>query len=634
VDGVVGNPEGALWRWVRRRAGLLLFVAYLVGGLYLSRPVLSEVTSAIPFGTTTKEQDLEKLALRPADSSQFLYFNWNFADNLENGRNPFANVYEYGPLNERGLHSMGLWGFPLQLPFAVLYWLFGLAFAYNFILIATFPLTGLLQYWFVRTLDVTRPFAALAGLVYAFALFRRVQMFSGHGNGFLFFHLPLASACMVLAVRRGSWKWGVGAGLAIVSIAFGEWHDFYYSSLFWAPFMAWLLWTSDVVKRWRERGLQAACFTILGFELIGVAYALWLKSTLIAGTAASTNRGLASVKGRSPSPLRLFEQSRYLSADIWAGADVESALYLGNALLITLAIAVVAWAVIRRRGGSAAVEVSPFSRRSTLLFFIGATVASTWLALGTTPDRIIPVYELLFDYLPFWKLSRVPTRIMYLAHFGLAVVVALVFQRLLLEARARGGPRVERGVWALFFMGTISISYDIVWSGPQAFLSKLPSGDNAVVRTLSALPDDDKSVILYLPIYSADGSQNAAWEIYTTVMKRPFLNGYAPTAPLAAKELLARLKVMNDGKLPLQLHEELWALGVRHVVVDKKIRFLRSAKAKRRYINDLVKAGVMVEVERADGVIRYALKDPEERRAREALPVSPPAATETPGSAP
>ncbi|MET0386643.1 MAG: hypothetical protein ABW321_11820, partial [Polyangiales bacterium] len=164
----------------------LIGLVYLGLGLWSMRPLPWQLGNALSYGTTPKVQPVGPVA--PSDSHQLLFYNWLFVDNVRSGRSPVANVYEFGPLDPRDLHTLGLWAFPMQLVF----WLllpFGMLTAYNLQLILSFPLTGLAQYGFARRLGAARPAAFLAGLVLAFAVSRKQQMVSGHANGFLYLHL-------------------------------------------------------------------------------------------------------------------------------------------------------------------------------------------------------------------------------------------------------------------------------------------------------------------------------------------------------------------------------------------------------------------------------------------------------------
>lgn len=120
---------------------------YLTFALWVARPLIACLNCGIPFGTTPNTQ--AAIDFRACDSQQLFFFFWLFANNISQGRFPFANPYEFASFNPSGLHSMGPWGFPLQ-PFFALFQVFGQEAAYNLLVLFSFPINGLALVFMLR----------------------------------------------------------------------------------------------------------------------------------------------------------------------------------------------------------------------------------------------------------------------------------------------------------------------------------------------------------------------------------------------------------------------------------------------------------------------------------------------------
>ncbi len=128
------------------------------------------------------------------------------------------------------------------------------------------------------------------------------------------------------------------------------------------------------------------------------------------------------------------------------------------------------------------------------------------------------------------------------------------------------------------------------------------------------MPIEQTGPLLFFPIYGADNAQNSAFLGIATTLRRPFLNGYAPTAPVAAHGLLVKLAKMNRGVLDADAHCELWSTGARYVVHDTKVHFLRHSGAKKSALADLEKAGILARELSSSAGHLYRILEPEECR--------------------
>lgn len=623
------SPKPSAQLWQKARVPLATGVVYLLAACWVCRPLLAHFGQALPFGSTPNPQDT--LYFQPADSHQLYWFLWLFLDNFWEGRSLIANPYEFGALQSSNLHSMGLWGFPLQLGFA-LFSPLGNYRAYNLLVLLSFPLTGLVQYGLLRAFRIRPLWAFLGGFLFAFAAFRKTQMFAGHANGFLFFHLPLTCWLLKRAFEQVSLRGAHLAGMTLLACAFGEWHNFYYSSWFWGAFVLFLFFREGLHRRWREARVQLLLGIVFLWEMSGAAWTLWMRQISIVGTVAEQNRGMGWVRGNSPPWQSLFEPGRIADRDVYYGAQVESALYFSNAALVCVAVALSIIGVIRlvrsqNEATAQSLEVGAGLKGTDLAFFGVTFGVGIWLSLGMTADRVLPLYSLLFKYLPYWDLARVPTRISYLGYFGFSFAVAWIFHAYQAQTSRLPAP-ARQLAFALCVAAVFTpITEHLILSAPP-ILSAVPQEKNEATQSLRAAP---AGTVLYLPVHAVDSSQHAAWEHYTTLVRKPFVNGYAPNAPVIAQKLVRRLSsTINKGKFPVALQEELYELGVRYVVYDRSLRFLRPPKISKNWHQELVKADVLRELAQDGPVTLYALEPPSQRATSPAPNLSSPTPSPSP----
>jgi hypothetical protein len=165
----------------------------------------------------------------PGDHLQFYYWSWLFADNALGPSEFPSNPYEFNTF----LHPEGI-DLYANFPFSLVYLLFlplGPQAAYNCMLWASYLLAGLAAFLLARRLTGSGWAALPLAFMYALLPFRASQALSGHLYGFIAFLLPLGLWCLEEGWRKGSWRWGVGAGLCWLAVGCMEQHLFYYGTL-------------------------------------------------------------------------------------------------------------------------------------------------------------------------------------------------------------------------------------------------------------------------------------------------------------------------------------------------------------------------------------------------------------------
>lgn len=559
------------------RAPWLHFLIFLLLSLWVTRPLVWRLESGIPVGTSPEPQ--QNIQFRPGDSQQLLFYNWLFVDSVQSGRHPLSDPYEFGPLVPEDMHLLGLWGFPMQLLFGLLS-VFGWVTAYNLVVLLSFPITAVVAELALRALGAGALGAWCGGLFYGFCLYRKTQMFCGHANGFLFFHLPLLVWLTHRMVARRSYAHAVGAGAVLFGIAMGEWHQFYYTTLFIAPYGLFLLLRRErvtlrgfgaLLRRWGGLVATPAIFGAAGLGVLRLVHSFGLEHS------PASERGLDAAQKHVPVVGRFFSPTFQFTRDVVFAGEVERRpMYLGLSVLLLLLV-IGAAGLWRQRRGHAPLWRRPLAQepyaphwRAMWVTFVVSLVLMLSPALSV-------VYRGVAAVLPYWELSRVTGRIFYITAFAWAAILAFQITRLRTQLAAPR-PAIQRllGIWVLVFVT------DVVVANPPVLLTGGPQTQSAILQRLAGLSARQSGPLLILPVTSPEMSSGSQAERLAMTLRKPMLNGYSPAAPRRTFQTLQRLYQLNGGEVPGAALEVLQRYRVQYVMFDKHVRFWRRPPAWRQ----------------------------------------------------
>ncbi len=302
----------------------------------------------------------------------------------------------------------------------------------------------------------------------------------------------------------------------------------------------WVLWRHP---RGRERLASAgrALRPFWPFVLLGLAAAavmLWLRHTAL-DSVAQTGRSLREIALYSPSAwdwLVRFNES--------AGRSIYPGVVAVGLLLIGLVGRT--WS----RGHAA---------RRWVGFLVVLFVLAEILTLGANAAPL-PLYQWLYNLVPFWSFVRQTSKFQVLAFLALALLAAIGLRAL----TAPPGPR--RRARLGLAVGVIVLVVADYWPARPVGVSLLPT-QNPVY---DALRQADGGRVLYVPIWPGDSSWSSVYEFMATLTRRPMINGYSPVVSRRyVDEVYWPLDHVNRGELTAREYERLRALGVRYLVVDR-----------------------------------------------------------------
>lgn len=523
-------------------------VVYLLGALWVTRPLAAHLGEAMPIGTTWRlAQDI---TFQTADPHQLVFYCWSLARNLARGQFLFTSELEFGPLNPSHVNLMGAWGFPLQLV-----WMGFRALgapvmtAYDLVLLCTFPITGLATQAALRYSGASRGASLIGGIAYAFCAFRLTQAFCGHANGQIMFLFPLVWFALAgwRNETRPAKRMAFGALLAVAlpSMGLGEWHLFYYTCLVVAGVVV----AYGVANRSRKGKLVVdALYLAPAFfaAIAAFAFVRWAQHFGLDASTSSEGRPLQSVLGNTPFIYEFFLPIGRSLRDIAFGPDVERrGQYLGLSLLIP---SFLAWRYRRE-----VAQGERFDRENRLLGWVGF-IAFVLIFSPALP----PLYWLLKHLVPYWGFTRVKGRLAYIVMFAMAHYAAWAYDRY-----ARHG-----SFWLTLMPAFVVIDFIVL--APGALLSRGPL-DSPVLQATR----ETTGTLLILPYVLPDKSAGTGSLRVAMVTERPMLNGYEPVAPKTMHAMQKTLAPLNDGVMTEELAGMLRAQGVEYVLHDRDVRYFR-----------------------------------------------------------
>jgi hypothetical protein len=501
-------------RRVALPAGVTLAVL-VMGCLVVGRPVLDLVDGyiALPGGPGN--------GFFSGDSYEVTYHWWMWGYQVVHFGNPWADPLSFGALVDRVPNQFGL---PFS-PFFGLLLVGGIPFAFNVMLLLTFPLTALFAYLWLRSTAIGRAGALTGALLVAFFPPRIIRL-QGHYIAWLVMLVPLALWMLERAARaeteRARRWWSLGFVLTLLVICqSGELYFTLFAVLIIGSYAALRLRTRLV----RDRSL----WVILGGFVLAAAVLLVIRGWLVSGSFWSGGRPLIEAALYSPEPGNFVDRD--------PGLGGEKFTYLGVLALVGAPLGLLAgW------------------RRRQTWFWAGWIALLMVFGLGTSTG----VFTWLHENTPLVEFARSVTRPLPLAAVGLGFLAGLAVDRglsLLRDRRAREAAAVGvcavAGVVAVADTSTIEFS---AWSVEG-------------LRAQRELLGGQEGSVLSAPVFDAANTIGAAYLYASMLDPRRSANGYSPYTPALALERQEPLRAIDCGILGRTQREALARYGLRHLLV-------------------------------------------------------------------
>jgi hypothetical protein len=267
-----------------RGAAISLFLLYLLVGVVFTAPLVRYLFDALPYAAVPPP-GRELVYDVQGDYLQFYYYLWLVAERLLSGASFLTDPYQFAIDGPRpNLPNIFLPAALLFVPLSAI----GHRFAYNALVLLSFPFAGLAAALLARRYGVSRFGAFVAGVVFACAPYRIGALLGGHPAGLAYPLVPLV-LWGVEGALAGSIGSGLAAGGALLGLALMEPHFAYFAAL-GLPLYA----LARVgLPAWRR-------------ELLAVGPGAWLAAAAVAGAVAYGALGALARQGwQDPLSVRL-----------------------------------------------------------------------------------------------------------------------------------------------------------------------------------------------------------------------------------------------------------------------------------------------------------------------------------------
>lgn len=295
-------------------------------------------------------------------------------------------------------------------------------------------------------------------------------------------------------------------------------------------------------------------FFILG--ILTISYTYFVKKFLFGISVASGGRGLEEIGLFSPTYQDLFIKDNPLS---------EKFIYIGPFVLL-LGIGAILWIFLKRQK-----DIDRIKERINAVFYGSVFLIFYILSLGPN-FRAIPLYDLLYRFVPFFSYPRVTGRMVILSFLALSVLGGYAIKYILDISPAFKGIKgniLSRGL-RLFVVVLIffSILIDYFPSRPRG-ISLLSKG-HGVYEILKRNLNRDE-VLLELPIWTGVTSWSSIYQYYITLYRHKIVNGYSPAVSKKYIETIFNpLYFTNFGEIREEQYNLLKRLRVRHIIFHEE----------------------------------------------------------------
>jgi hypothetical protein len=211
---------------LERGAALGLLLAFLLLGIAFTAPLVGHLHDALPYAAVPLP-GRELASSVPGDYLQFYYYLWLVRDRLLDGASFLRDPYQFAVDGPRpNVPNIFLPAAVLFVPLSAL----GPRFAYNALVLLSFPFAGLATALLVRRYGISWTGAFVAGVVFACTPYRVGALLGGHPAGLAYPLVPLVLWGLEGALAGSAWS-GLVAGAALVSLALMEPHFAYFAAL-------------------------------------------------------------------------------------------------------------------------------------------------------------------------------------------------------------------------------------------------------------------------------------------------------------------------------------------------------------------------------------------------------------------
>jgi len=276
------------------------------------------------------------------------------------------------------------------------------------------------------------------------------------------------------------------------------------------PLFCFILFLAYLITQWlkqRERLLMfnrpriVAVITGVGLGLvIASAYLMHIRTTVLLPSLAGRGRTITEVLLFSPRVSNLL---------FWQDINYERFVLLGWGLIILAALGLVPLF----RGNSN--NPGKLALAGVMAFL------AVILTVGPTLTYF-PLYQILYQYIPFFNYPRVPGRFVMVGFIFLGLLAGMALAGFREWLASKGWLHLKRWLPLLIIFVMVAEYHTY-----QPLGLSIMTGKNRIYEEIqNRLPQG--RLVLELPIWPGDSHQSSAYEYTVTRTHKPMINGYAP----------------------------------------------------------------------------------------------------------
>lgn len=556
---IKGNPMNV--SWFNRKSVPTLFCLIAASFLVFIRfpELVQYFNDAIPYANYGVETHVRRDFLG-GDHFQVFYNGWKLKQSmLDPDASAFSDPYNFAARGK--VFYDGMIGMQ-YVQHALLSFLMPETAAYNLnAVVLSTALCTLFAHLFFRSLGARWWQAILLAISFAWLPYRIQQVSGGHSGGIVAYFVPLYFYAIFEFRKRGFLRFAILAGATLFLLTISDEHQGYYlliASMFIFP--TWLV--QDLSSRgWKPHLAIEFAFRwryLLAGLLLVVVWGFVLDHYIL----VSHERPSGSVRG--------FREIQHYSRNLSDHLSMRSGVNIGNIFfyalifgLIPISIAIVTASGSIREFSKKAVRHDSFPLWVVLFLSLFITVG-----LGRHWSQKTGIYDLFYDFLPYFKYQRVPGKMFSIPALSLAAVAMLTFNWIERRFRQRGKPWVAASVMVAGGICFAAQAVVLVSSpGALVFASTHPFADDTI-KLIKNHADDDDIIVLYPSPFRMDGYATLpeALAIHT---KRKFAQGYQGAPPIHFERISRKLvSELNPLEISPKLEAMMDKLGYTHVLVD------------------------------------------------------------------
>lgn len=351
-----------LYKWE-----ILIFIFFTFLGVVLTYPLIFRMGRGI-YGN------------QPSDAKGTIYFFWWLKHAWNSGLSWRNNIL----IVPSGLNYGGMLFQPgIQYPAWVLTILTNEVFAYNFLVLISFPLSAITMYYLAHYFTKDRLASMLAGVIYAFCPYHILHSYCHLGLAMIQW-MPLYVLFLFKLREKRTYPNAVGCGATFALVALTAYYYGFFMAIFTAIFLLIALIYSLAVKK-REHQLS---FRDWAAPLLALITAAILTIPFILNVLGAKGKGIAEISERA------LWQLESLSAAFWSylvpsgenpifrsfiidflqvrtgGVSIEHTIYLGYVPLALAVLALIRWWLDKRSNEEKINFAVPFFSLMLLAVFV------------------------------------------------------------------------------------------------------------------------------------------------------------------------------------------------------------------------------------------------------------------------